>query len=74
MSRKETTMREAHNKLYRSLNDISQTALDTLEPLHVLTSGLDYFLTATYDSAPSSEEAEVLINASIKRAKEENNG
>jgi len=74
MSKKETAMREAHDELYQNLNNVSQTALNTLEPLHVLTSGLDYFLTATYDSAPSSEEAEVLINASIKRAKEENNG
>mgnify|MGYP003670782906 CR=1 FL=1 len=65
---------KVHDQLYENLNSVSQIALDTLDPVHVLASGLDYFLTSAYTSAPSIEEADVLINASIKRAKEENNG
>lgn len=65
---------QAHNKLYSDLDDISATALEFLSPIHVIASGIDYYLTQAYKSAPSPEQAEVLINASIKRAKEENNG
>jgi len=65
---------QAHNKLYSDLDEISATALECLSPVHVLASGIDYYLTQAYKSAPSPEEAEVLINASVKRAKEENNG
>jgi hypothetical protein len=42
--------------------------------VHVIASGIDYYLTQAYKSAPSPEQAEVLIDASVKRAKEENNG
>ena len=65
---------KAHNQLYDDLNTISDIALDHLGPVHVIATGLDFFLTQAYKSAPSSEEAEILINASVKRAKEENNG
>tara|TARA_E500000318_G_scaffold33921_1_gene33333 strand:+ start:181 stop:393 length:213 start_codon:yes stop_codon:yes gene_type:complete len=65
---------KAHNQLYDDLNTISDIALDHLGPIHVIATGLDFFLTQAYKSAPSSEEAEILINASVKRAKEENNG
>lgn len=65
---------QAHNKLYSDLDDISSTALEFLSPVHVIACGIDYYLTQAYKSAPSPEEAEVLINASVKRAKEENNG
>ena len=70
MSKPEKT----HNQLYDDLNTISDIALDHLGPVHVIATGLDFFLTQAYKSAPSSEEAEILINASVKRAKEENNG
>jgi hypothetical protein len=65
---------QAHNKLYSDLDDISATALESLSPIHVIASGIDYYLTQAYKSAPSPEQAEVLIEASVNRAKEENNG
>lgn len=65
---------QTHNKLYDDLNTISESALQNLDPMHVLASGLDYFLTQTYVSAPNLLAAETLINASVERAKEENNG
>jgi len=65
---------QTHNKLYDNLNDVSKIALQNLDPMHVLASGLDYFLTQTYVSAPNVLAAETLINASVERAKEENNG
>tara|TARA_R110002012_G_scaffold240079_2_gene414213 strand:- start:349 stop:561 length:213 start_codon:yes stop_codon:yes gene_type:complete len=65
---------QAHYKFYNDLDEISATALECLSPVHVLASGIDYYLTQAYKSAPSPEEAEVLIDASVNRAKEENNG
>lgn len=65
---------QTHNKLYDNLNSVSEIALQNLDPMHVLASGLDYFLTQTYVSAPDVLAAETLINASVERAKEENNG
>ena len=65
---------QAHNKLYSDLDEISANALECLSPVHVIASGIDYYLTQAYKSAPSPEQAEVLIDASVKRAKEENNG
>lgn len=65
---------QAHYKLYSDLDEISATALECLSPIHVIASGIDYYLTQAYKSAPSPEQAEVLIDASVKRAKEENNG
>ena len=69
-----TPEEQAHNQLYDDLNTINATALECLSPIHVIASGIDYYLTQAYRSAPSPEEAEVLIDASVKRAKEENNG
>ena len=65
---------QAHHKFYSDLDEISATALEYLSPIHVIASGIDYYLTQAYNSAPSSEQAEVLIDASVNRAKEENNG
>lgn len=67
------TKEQAHDNFYDNLNNVSSLALQRLDPVHVLAAGLDYFLASAYESAPSSEEAETLINASVKRAKEENN-
>ena len=68
------TKEQAHDNFYDNLNNVSNLALQRLDPVHVLAAGLDYFLASAYESAPSSKEAETLINASVKRAKEENNG
>ena len=68
------TKEQAHDNFYDNLNNVSSLALQRLDTVHVLAAGLDYFLASAYESAPSSEEAETLINASVKRAKEENNG
>jgi len=70
----EKAKEKAHDKLYQDLNNASHIALDTLDPLHVLASGLDYFLTSAYASAPTVADANALIKATVKRAKEENNG
>ena len=66
--------KQAHDQLYKDFDNISATALEYLSPIHVIASGIDYYLTSAYKSAPSPEEAEVLIDASVNRAKEENNG
>ena len=68
------TKEQAHDNFYDNLNNVSTLALQRLDPVHVLASGLDYFLTQTYVSAPDVLAAETLINASVERAKEENNG
>jgi hypothetical protein len=65
---------QAHYKLYSDLDEINATALECLSPIHVIASGIDYYLTQAYKSAPSPEDAEMLIDASVNRAKEENNG
>ena len=68
------TKEQAHDNFYDNLNNVSSLALQRLDPVHVLAAGLDYFLASAYESAPSLKEANKLINATVKRAKEENNG
>ena len=65
---------KAHYNLYDNLDSATEVASQHLNVVHIVASGLDYYLTQAYKSAPSSEDAERLINASVKRAKEENNG
>ena len=65
---------KAHYNLYDNLEIATGVASQQLNIVHIIASGLDYYLTQAFTSAPSSEDAERLINASIKRAKEENNG
>ena len=65
---------KAHYNLYDNLEIATEVASQHLNIVHIIASGLDYYLTQAFTSAPSSEDAERLINASIKRAKEENNG
>ena len=48
------------------------TALECLSPIHVI--HLADYLTQACKSVSSPEDAEVLIDASVNRAKEENNG
>ena len=65
---------KAHYNLYDNLDSATEVASQHLNIVHIVASGLDYYLTQAYKSAPSSEDAERLINASVTKAKEENNG
>lgn len=65
---------KAHYNLYDNLENATEVASKHLNIVHIIATGLDYYLTQAYSSAPSSERAEYLINESVKRAKEENNG
>ena len=61
----------AHDKLYTDLEISVANAFETLEVPHVLHCGLDYFIGIAYKCANNEEDAETLINETIKRAKNE---
>ena len=61
-------------KAHYNIENATEVASQHLDIVHIIATGLDYYLTQAYSSAPSSERAEYLINESVKRAKEENNG
>tara|TARA_R100001509_G_scaffold158533_2_gene123806 strand:- start:1518 stop:1736 length:219 start_codon:yes stop_codon:yes gene_type:complete len=65
---------KAHYNLYDNLENATEVASKHLNIVHIIATGLDYYLTQAYKSAPSLERAEYLINESVRRAKEENNG
>ena len=65
---------KAHYNLQDNLESATEVASQHLDIVHIIATGLDYYLTQAYSSAPSLERAEYLINESVKRAKEENNG
>ena len=65
---------KAHYNLHDNLENATEVASQHLNIVHIIATGLDYYLTQAYSSAPSSERAEYLINESVRRAKEENNG
>jgi len=61
----------AHNNLYSELDDAIANAVDELEPPHVIHVGLDYFVGLACKLAPTPEEADILIDSTIERAKNE---
>ena len=65
---------KAHYNLFDNLDSATEVASQHFNIVHIVASGLDYYLTQAYKSAPSSEDAERLINASVKRGMDENNG
>jgi len=66
-----TTEELAHDTLYDDLNDAIGHAAEKLDPPHVIHVGLDYFVGLAYRLAKDPETADVLIDETIKRAKNE---
>jgi len=64
----------AHNNLYNELDDAIANAVEDLEPPHVIHVGIDYFIGLAYKLAPDAEQADLLIDSTIKRAKNQYRG
>jgi len=63
----------AHDQLFEDLDDIVSKAAKDLDITHILHVCLDYFVGITYKLAPDAENAELIIDKTIQRAKEEYN-
>ena len=67
------TEEEAHDQLYAELETTVAKAYETLEVPHVLHVGLDYFIGLAYKCAPDKKTADLIVDSTIARAKNEYN-
>ena len=59
----------AHDQLFEDLDKIISKAAKDLDIPHILHVCLDYFVGITYNLAPDAENAELIIDKTIERAK-----
>ena len=75
-SEKETMERlmkeeEAHDQFFKDLDAAVSKAAEHLNVPHVLHVGLDFFVQIAYQAAPDKDNAELVIDNTIQRAKNE---
>jgi hypothetical protein len=61
----------AHDQLFKDLDEIISKAAYDLEIPHILHVGLDYFVGLAYGLAKDSNNADLIIDKTIERAKNE---
>jgi len=61
----------AHDQFFEDLDEIISKAANDLDIPHILHVGLDYFVGLAYGLAPDAEDAEIIIDKTIERAKNE---
>ena len=61
----------AHDKLFEDLDESISKAANDLPIPHILHVGLDYFVGLAYGLAKDPDEAELVIDKTIERAKDE---
>jgi hypothetical protein len=61
----------AHDQLFKDLDAAVSKAAEHLNVPHVLHVGLDFFVQIAYQTAPDKKNAELVIDNTIQRAKNE---